>query len=223
MQRRNPFSTCYTAPGCVSYFVADEARSTETLCATLHERWLRQQRVGAIVGPHGVGKSTLVAALQRHWMDQHRYDVTKLTLHNGQRNLPAEFWQRERSERDLVIVDGYEQLGRLARWCLKRLRQRTKCGLLVTTHVENRLPTLHRLEPSWETLLAVVRQLLAHQDSVHAERFLAQHAPRAWQETGANARETLFRLYDCWEQETYGLQNAADDSGWRSASDYTMR
>jgi energy-coupling factor transporter ATP-binding protein EcfA2 len=202
------------------YLVNDESRSTETLCTTLHDRWIRQKRVGAIVGPHGAGKSTLVAALQQAWAFEHGYQVVKLTLHNGQRTLPSGFWSQEFREQQLVIVDGYEQLGWFARWRLNRLRRRTGCGLLVTTHAECRLPTLHCVEPSLETLLVVERHLLASwHDSAYTEGFIARHALRAWQETGANARETLFRLYDCWEQEIGGLRNSADDSGQRDASD----
>ncbi len=73
-----------------------------------------------------------------------------------------------------MIVDGYEQLGWHARWRLNRLLRRRKCGLLVTSHAQGRMPTLHRVEPCYQTLLAVVRQLLApHQDSPDMERFIA--------------------------------------------------
>lgn len=216
----NPFSTCYTAPGCVPFLCGEETRTAEPLLVQLHEQWLQNGRCGAIVGPHGAGKSTLLAALQKDWTTQYNYQVTTVALHNGQRTLPAVVWQHELGERDLLIVDGYEQLGWRARWQLNRLRRRTACGLLVTTHAESRLPTLYRVEPCYETLLAVVRRLLAPwEDSSHAEQFIARHVRRAWQENGANARETLFRLYDCWEVETTGLRSCADDSGQRDASD----
>lgn len=203
-KQHNPFATCYTAPGCVPFFVAATPLAVEQFFARLHQQWVDCGRVGAIVGPHGCGKSTLVAALQKSWTQEYSYKVTHIALHNGQRTLPAWFWQRDFRKQDLVIVDGYEQLGWWARWQLNRLRRHTSCGLLVTTHAECRLPTLQRIEPSYETLLAVVRRLLAQLgDSLRTESFITRHVPAAWQETGANARETLFRLYDCWEAELY--------------------
>ncbi len=91
LRRHNPFSTCYTAPGKIPYNVTGEMGDAESFCAELHQRWLSSKRVGAILGPHGAGKSTLVAALQRHWTARHGYHVAKLTLHNGQRTLPTSF------------------------------------------------------------------------------------------------------------------------------------
>jgi len=200
--QHNPFSTCYTAPGCVPFLVGIDPDAAEALYAELHAQWVECGRVGAIVGPHGCGKSTLLAALQKAWPQNYAYRVTTVALHDGQRALPAWFWQRDFQKQDLIIVDGYEQLGWLARWQLNRLHRRAACGLLVTTHAECRLPTLHRVEPDFEELLAVVRRLLAPlEDLPRAEGFIARHVRTAWQQTGANARETLFRLYDCWEEE----------------------
>jgi energy-coupling factor transporter ATP-binding protein EcfA2 len=198
----NPFATCYTAPGCVPFLVDQEALSAEVFFAQLHRHWVVHGRVGAIVGPHGCGKSTLLAALEQAWPNDHAYRVTKIALHDGQRTLPTGFWQHDFQKPDLVIVDGYEQLGWRARWRLNRLRGRTQCGLLVTTHAASKLPTLQRVEPSYETLLAVVRRLLESLgDSLRTESFIARHVQLAWQQSEANARETLFRLYDCWETE----------------------
>jgi hypothetical protein len=147
--------------------------------------------------------------LQTAWAKEHSYSVTNLALHNGQRTLPTEFWQRDFQQRDLIIVDGYEQLGWRARWHVSRLQRRKACGLLVTTHAPSRLPTLYRVEPDYETVLAVVRRLLAPRlDPPHIERFIARHLHLAWEQTGGNARETLFRLYDCWEADVAQLVRA---------------
>jgi energy-coupling factor transporter ATP-binding protein EcfA2 len=168
----------------------------------LHDTWLQLARVGAIIGPHGCGKSTLLATLAEHWPREFGYRVTQVALHDGERTLPESFWHGDYQERDLLIIDGYEQLGWRARWALQRLRRRTSCGLLVTGHTATRLPTLHRVEPDYPTFLAVVRQLLEPwNDSRLAEEFLERHAATAWQQTGGNAREALFRLYDCWEED----------------------
>ncbi len=192
----NPFAIRFTAPGKVPYL------AEPGLCARLHETWLQAGRVGAILGPHGCGKSTLLATLADHWPRDQGYRVSQVTLHNGQRALPESFWQRDFHERDLLFIDGYEQLGWRARWALYPLRRRTKCGLLVTAHKATRLPTLYRVEPDYSAFLAVVRRLLQPvNDPRLAGEFLARHAAAAWQHTGGNAREGLFRLYDCWEAE----------------------
>jgi hypothetical protein len=220
IRRRNPFSTCYTAPGRLPFLLPSESSCAATLFAELHECWLPRGRRGAIVGPHGTGKSTLVAALEQEWAARYSYQVTKLTLNNGQRHLPSELWAIALTEQSLVIIDGYEQLGWLARRRLSHLLTRTNGGLLVTTHQACRLPSLYQVDPCYKTLLAVVRRLLAPiQDPYGNERFIARHLAQAWQATGGNARETLFRLYDCWEQELCSLRNIANDSDRGAASD----
>ncbi len=207
IHERNPFSTCYTAPGCVPFQVGETTAAA--FFAQLHTQWVESGRVSAIVGPHGCGKSTLLAALQGAWAKQYSYRISKVALHNGQRTLPAEIWQRDFQQLELILVDGYEQLGWRARWHLNRLLRRKSCGLLVTTHAPSRLPTLYRVEPDFGMLLAVVRRLLAPWvDAAHAESFIQRHARSAWAEAGANARETLFRLYDCWEAEVAQLVKA---------------
>lgn len=215
----NPFATCYTAPGCLPY-LASQSPAADIFWTELHAQWGQSGRVGAIVGPHGCGKSTLLAALTNKWHSAYGYRVNRVTLHDGVRALPRGLLERDVFERELLIVDGYEQLGWRARWQLRRWQRRTRAGLLVTSHAEVRLPTLYRVTPSYETLLVVVRHLLrTGSDSEFAERFIARHVAAAWRATGANARETLFQLYDCWESDTLSLEKSADDSNRRDASD----
>lgn len=193
----NPFATRFTAPGNVPYL------GEAGLCARLHDTWLKLGRVGAIFGPHGSGKSTLLATLEQAWAREYGYRLIRATLHDGQRTLPGSFRESEIREHDLLIIDGYEQLGWRARWSLQRLRRRKSCGLLITAHEASRLPTLERVEPDFPTFFAVVRCLLEPlNDSTRTEEFLSRHARTAWESTGGNARETLFRLFDRWEVET---------------------
>ena len=111
--------------------VLDASRSTRAITVPVSGRWgaeslvtrLEEQRWwGQIVGPHGVGKSTLLHALAEHRKRAGR-NLVWCTLRAGQRQLPGELLHpaaRMWPANTLVIVDGYEQLGWLARTRLKR-------------------------------------------------------------------------------------------------------
>ncbi len=219
--KHNPFSTRHTSPGKIPYLSGAEFTTTESFCAQLHTQWLELGRVSVIIGPHGCGKSTLLATLCRHWSQEYAQRITYVALHDGQRALPNWFWQRDYDANDLVLVDGYEQLGWRTRWKLIRLQRNSACGLLVTAHAAVRLPTLHRVEPAYETLLVVVRRLLAPcGDPPLTERFIQRHVLDAWQFSQRNMRETLFRLYDHWEEEPlpHGELTSCNDQHYASDS-----
>ena len=96
----------------------------------------------------------------------------------------------------LLAIDGYEQLGRWSRFRLRRHCRRRKLGLLVTAHDSAGLPELYRAAVDAESLSRIVRQLLAGEpcpwnSSDLAEQF-AHH--------GGNLPQTLFELYDLYEQ-----------------------
>ncbi|REK12870.1 MAG: hypothetical protein DWQ37_09570 [Planctomycetota bacterium] len=188
--RTNPFSTRFVRPGAVRY-LPGSGPTPEALVARLSASGWR----GQIVGPHGAGKSTLLASLaaplsaagrRTHW----------LALQGGRRTLPTG-WARGAAESgaNLLIVDGYEQLGIASRWAL-HLRCRWRgWGLLVTAHAPAGLPTLLEMKPRVATALAVVEQLLAGESAGIEPRVVAECFAAA----GGNVRETLFALYDHWE------------------------
>jgi hypothetical protein len=124
---------------------------------------------GAIIGPHGSGKSTLLATLRPHL---------------SQAPLPIE------------VVDGYEQLGRFARWQLRQRCRRAGRGLLVTCHFPCELPTLLELAPNEELVQQIVVELTATTLSPVTPAIVAASVARH----GSNVREILFDLYDCHER-----------------------
>lgn len=193
----NPFATRYTRPGAVP-FLFPAGRSAEQLVDEL----ARAGWTGAIVGPHGSGKSTLLAALEPVLARRGRR-VLRWTLRDGQSALPRGWWRAVGDAPDaLVVVDGYEQLGRWGRWDLTRRCRRRGWGLLVTCHQPVGLPTLYRIENRLEDVARVVGALLAGLDA-NARRMLqvpSDVIAESFHRRGGNCREVLFDLYDWVER-----------------------
>ena len=152
---------------------------------------------GQIVGPHGSGKSTLVAALVEALAAEGR-PAFVIALRDVQRRLPRG-WRREveQAAARLVIVDGYEQLGRLARWGVKFTCRRRGWGLLVTAHGDAGFPTLVATSPSLELAELLVDQLVPPGASAFDRAVVA----RAFADANGNLREMLFALYDQFERQ----------------------
>jgi hypothetical protein len=189
-------------------------RFTTGQCAPqLIERLQANGWHGQIVGPHGSGKSSLVATLIP-WLQQAGREPVLYTLHNNERRLPSQPMQqtaacgsspvrtrvagREKrwTRTTQVIVDGYEQLGLVSRWRLHRTVRRARCGLLVTAHADSTMPRLVQLRPEPEMVWELVEQLLAAEpwllgrDEVNAS--FARHQ--------GNVREILCDLYNLYER-----------------------
>ena len=203
----NPFATCWTRPGAIPFRFVD-GNSVDQLVAKLGaQNWW-----GEIIGPHGSGKSTLLQTLKPQLAEAGQ-SVHQITLRDGQRRLPysqrpqpwtnalsetAEEYTAFSQERKalLLIIDGYEQLGRFERWKLKRRCRRAGVGLLVTAHCPTGLPTLLELAPDRRLIEQLVANLCAKLPSpVSPGDIAASHARH-----GSNVREVLFALYDRHER-----------------------
>ena len=186
----NPFSTRHVRPGVVPFLFPGD-QTAETLVDRLQKNgWW-----GQVVGPHGSGKSALLATLLP--AVEHSGRCTCLIeLHDGQRRLPAGFSRTfDLKPSTLLVVDGYEQLGRFQRFRLKRFCRRGGFGLLVTAHTSVGLPELFRTTAELAVVQRLVEQFQCEctfhvTQSEVAERF-SQHA--------GNVREVLFDLYDLYE------------------------
>ena len=168
-------------------------QSADRLLALLqdHAGW------GEIVGPHGSGKTTLVETLIRAWRAIGGSVIT-YRLHDGQRHLPRLATMRgwPAGSARLVVVDGYEQLGAVSRWSLKRRLRHTGTGLLVTSHQPTGLPHLCHTGTDLATVLALVATLTAGTACpVRPAHVIASFARRQ-----GNVREILFDLYDVHER-----------------------
>ena len=187
----NPFSTRHVRPGAIP-FRFPAGKSSEGLL----DRLARNGGRGQIVGPHGSGKSALVATLIAALQESGRRTLL-IELHDAERRLPPSFpWQSAFEPGTVVIVDGYEQLGLWSRFALRRFCRRRRLGLVVTSHRSVGMPDLFRTTTSLALAQQIVHDLLGSdrspvtRDEVD-ERFLLHQG---------NMREVLFDLYDLYEQ-----------------------
>ena len=186
----NPFATRWTRPGAIPFDFGGRCSIDNFVRRLTANDWR-----GAIVGPHGSGKSTLVRTLMPALEAAGRVAVL-FTLHDGQRCLPVSLRQLDRhSENLVVVIDGYEQLGRLPRWRLIGHCRRREYGLLVTAHGNCGLPVIFRTEPDPATIERIVERSLPP----HGGRICRADLQRAWRRHGTNVRELLFELYDLFE------------------------
>jgi ABC-type dipeptide/oligopeptide/nickel transport system ATPase component len=187
---------------------------------------------GAIVGPHGSGKSTLVMSLMPQ-LEQAGCAVQLITLHAGQTKLPKPpkppaskirpptslAANIEDNSYKLIIIDGFEQLSRFQRWRIVRRSRRRGHGLLVTVHEDRsaaRLPILFRTSPSLEMLERLVATILNNHD---VGGVIGQDdVTAAYQSAKGNLREALFKLFDVFELRNRRSEPAPEQlmGGWQS-------
>lgn len=144
---------------------------------------------GAIVGPHGTGKTTLLAELAER-LRGHGLSVRSVRIGAGTRALSPT--QHERllahlTADDAVLLDG---AGHLLPWHWWRVRRATRGArfLVVTCHRAGRLPTLLRTSSSPALLAELAAELGAPIAGESAARLLSENR--------GNVRDALRALYD---------------------------
>jgi len=155
----------------------------DTLVEILH----RQGGRGAIIGPHGSGKTTLMEALASRLTGT----IVRIRL-NTQTTAPA---RRARAQlpadlgrRHTILIDGAEQFGRWPWWRLGH-RLRDAGIVVITSHRPGRLPTLHRCTTDPALLRDLVHELSPETvGSVDLEALFKRH--------DGNIRSCLRELYD---------------------------
>ena len=185
----NPFATRFIRPGAIPFIFAEGESA-----ASLVERLREQAWWGQILGPHGSGKSTLLATLIPALAAAGRH-VALHTLHQGEHRLSAFDCQRLAPSTQL-IVDGFEQLTWWQKRRVKASCRRAGCGLLITAHVDLGLPTVYQTQPSESLAATVVARLLP--ESGH--KIAASDVAAAYAAAAGNVRETLFQLFDVYQQ-----------------------
>jgi hypothetical protein len=186
----NPFSTRHVRPGAIDYLFPP-GTSPASLLARLEENSWR----GQIVGPHGSGKSALLATLVRA-LEASRRRVHLVELHDGQRRMPRDFRRSDGITPDtLVVVDGYEQLGFFSRFRLRRFCGKRALGLLVTAHSSVGFPDLFRTAPDVATTVRLVERLVERDSPISADEIRERFALHE-----GDLREVFFDLYDVYER-----------------------
>ena len=198
MTHSNPFATRFIRPGAIDY-IFPKGQSAESLVARLRaSEW-----VGEIVGPHGSGKSTLVAALIPTLKAAGRKVVQRvITPDAGDRAgciVPAGAFaaiSKLPLDKDTqLILDGFE---RLSWWWRRRVRvhcRRLQAGLLVTAHESMGLPLLVQTRPTTELAQQIVERLLPPGDAT----IKPSDVQAAFTKSDRNLRETLFALFDVYQ------------------------
>jgi hypothetical protein len=156
----------------------------------LVDRFEAMGRRAAVIGGHGSGKTSLLAALVPRLVAR-GLEVASLRLRRGERRLGpvGERWLARATPGVVLLLDGSDELG-VRDWSRVLLASRRAGGLLVATHGRSLLPTLYRCRPDAHLLADLMRDL--HRGCTcalpSAEALLARH--------GGNLREALRELYD---------------------------
>jgi hypothetical protein len=175
-------------PFAVHRVLRQRYRLDEAGWAGVLARLAAQQWRGAIVGPHGAGKTTLLEDLGERLAAQGwRLRWVRLSREAPRLSPDQQHTLTGLGARDLVLVDGAEQLGALAWWRV-RWQTRQAGGLIVTAHAEGRLPTLWRCTTNPDLLRTIVHGLDVRLDEADARALHTRH--------DGNVREALRELYD---------------------------
>jgi hypothetical protein len=184
----NPFSVQGLGPDNMGYVFAEGA-SLAPLVSRLDAAGWRAE----LVGPHGVGKSTLLHTLAGE-AQARGMRVVEWRCAQGSRPLPR-LWRWRLPGTDVVFLDSGENAAARRLASLKRHCERRGIGLVVTMHEPSGWGMELRLEATPRQLLEVVRSVAGDapgMDEAAAGRLLHEH--------GGNAREALFALYDRHEE-----------------------
>jgi hypothetical protein len=187
--RPNPFTTRHTRPGAVPPL--DLQGGPLDVGAVL--AMLDRHPALAIVGPHGTGKSTLLAAIAG------RLEAagSPVVLHRLGRRRDAIAVLRAVAPAPrgtTFLIDGWERIGPLAGRLARLAAQVRGCRLVVTSHRPVGLPTAVTTAGTLPLLAAIVARLPPHADLIGpadlADAF-ARHR--------GNLRDSLADLYDRFE------------------------
>ncbi|MEM1227167.1 MAG: ATP-binding protein [Planctomycetota bacterium] len=197
----NPFSTRYTRPGAMPYrYAVDASENRKVRSSALTEslQQLRLHRCGVIVGPHGSGKTTLLhdwrADLENAMSHLDWIQVVSDPHQSGWRGRFRIADGRAVLRRagdvptgGLLIIDGAEQLSRLARFRIRNRVHQNRIHCLMTAHAN--LPgfkTLFNTGMDTEILRYLLNQLATDYPSDSVDQL----------DQVENVREFWSELYD---------------------------
>jgi hypothetical protein len=177
--RNNPFATVRLE--------ALEYRFERDTWTSFLNRLKSMNYCGALVGPEGVGKTTLLFELQKRLADD-GFNPLLIRLSGGKRNLPLSFWLSSLKTHRIILVDSAENL---PLWQFQLLKLKCKLhslGLCVTAHKEGLLPTLIQCRSSLDLLCELSENLLGHK----ADK---QSLSKVYERSQGNLRLAFMHLY----------------------------
>ena len=170
----------------------------------LLERLAQMNYRAALVGPEGTGKTTLLEDLGDR-LASCGFTPRPLRLDEEQPEFEPDFLDEffaAVTPRDLVMLDGAEQMGRLA-WFRFYHRARAAGGLVITSHRPGRLPTLLECATTPALLREIVTDLLGSKRAAAAPDLCELHRRHA-----GNLRHALRELYDVYAERPAGAFTA---------------
>jgi len=190
--RSNPFASRFIRPGALP-FIFPTGESAEQLVQRLDVLGGQVE----ICGPHGAGKSALLAALVPA-LRASSQEAELIELHDGQRHVPVDRMRNLEGAPlgTVVIIDGYEQLGWWSRRRVGALCKRRNFKLIVTCHETVGLPLLWEARPTLE----LAHQIVGRLTETAPHRVPPEHIERAFAGQAGDLREMLFELYDFYER-----------------------
>ena len=195
----NPFATRFTRPGeIVPVDISGKRMAVKDFLQDLDQCG----GIGAIVGPHGSGKTNIlsrlyVEALQSHYTVK-RYSLRSTTwrdLKNIIRMLLVS------KPDDLVLLDSWERLSCMAGKVLCRVAMSRGCRLVVTSHKAISIPVLVTCQASLKSFLAIIKQL-PDSGVWLGSLIMNKDIETAFDVYQPNLREALFSLYDVFEDRS---------------------
>jgi len=190
----NPFAVSAVRPGAIPFVFPPGTEAVDLIDALEDQHDWR----GQIIGPHGSGKSTLLAALIPEFEADGRR-VLLYTLREGQHTLPTGLRDAPQDNQPtILIIDGYEQLRLVSRWCLRLVCRLRRWALLVTAHRDMGLPTLWKTSVDRSLAMTIIGRLLGNE---RAEAITEAQIDSALARHGNDLRSALFELYDVYERQ----------------------
>lgn len=153
---------------------------------TVWQRLVEAKYRGAILGPHGHGKSTLMRQLQQRLDASHGRPVRFVQVMAGGTNV-KEVAAHVSEEEGLLLIDGYDLMPWTLRWLARQREQ-----VLVTSHERVWLPTLTRCATSPALLSALIHEL----SPAWAEALGEAGVAALYGQHDGNLRDALRALYD---------------------------
>jgi hypothetical protein len=191
---------------------------SESQWATALQRLEQMGFHGAIVGPHGSGKTTLMDDL-----GQRLRDAGKLTwfcqLHTGERRLPIAVWKQlvALPTSTFLLLDGAEQLS-YWRWReLVKFIRKSKRPFVVTLHRVGRWPTWFESRADIAILDEMVHEFLPSPPpnvSAINRHLFSKH--------NGNIREALREWYDLMSENSSN-QNSSRFANHRESVSFAER